>query len=75
MFQMPAGRLCDFTVRCKDCGENVPAPVETLPDSWIVEVCPLCGGKRRYLPNEIFQGRLSRKLTPQMLRHMVHRWD
>ena len=34
----------------------------TLPDSWIVAVCPLCGEKRRYLPAYIFRGRLSHDL-------------
>src|ERR1700761_1608858 len=32
----------NFVVRCKVCGENIPAPVETLPSSWIVTHCPLC---------------------------------
>jgi len=35
-----------------------------MPDSWFVAVCPLCGEKRRYLPHELFQGRLSHKLNP-----------
>ncbi len=58
----PAG-ICDFTVRCKGCGENIPAPVRTLPDSWIVAECALCGERRRYLPSEIFRGRLSQRLS------------
>jgi hypothetical protein len=33
-----------------------------LPDSWIVANCSLCGEKRRYLPVDIFQGRLSHDL-------------
>lgn len=71
MFLLPAGRICDFVVRCKDCGEAVPAPVQTLPDSWIVAICPLCGGKRRYLPNEIFRGRLSHLLTQAAVKPRV----
>src|ERR1035441_4415549 len=43
------------------CGETIPAPVETMPDSWIVADCPLCGTRRRYLPTEIFRGALSHK--------------
>ena len=34
-----------------------------MPDSWVAEHCPLCGAYRRYLPNEIFNGRLSHKLS------------
>ena len=36
MWHLPESRICDFTVRCKGCGENIPAPVMTMPDSWIV---------------------------------------
>jgi len=68
VFNLPAPRLCHFTIRCKACGENVPAPVLTLPDSWIVAECPLCGTKRRYLPPEIFRGNLSWKSRPQHVR-------
>ncbi len=35
--------------------ENIPAPVRTQPDSWIVVRCPLCGEIRQYLPSEIFR--------------------
>lgn len=59
MFQMPESRICDFTVVCKGCGECVPAPVETMPAYWIEAQCPLCGEKRRYLPADIFRGRIS----------------
>ena len=30
-----SARWRDFVVRCKGCGEDIPAPVETLPASWI----------------------------------------
>jgi hypothetical protein len=63
MFGPEPARVCDFTVRCKGCGQNIPAPVRTLPDTWIVAQCPLCGERRRYLPSEIFRGRLSQRLT------------
>jgi hypothetical protein len=59
MFQGPPARLHPFVVKCKGCRESVPAPVETLPASRIAMKCPLCGEHRRYLPTEIFQGRLS----------------
>lgn len=62
MFNLPSARRCEFVVRCKECGESIPAPVETLPDTWIVAACPLCGGKRRYLPSEISRGNLSHRL-------------
>ena len=61
MFQGPQSWR-DFVIRCKGCGENVPAMVETLPASWIAVKCPLCGEHRRYLPTEVFQGRVSYKL-------------
>jgi hypothetical protein len=59
MWQPPETRICDFTLRCKGCGQNIPAPVETMPDTWIIADCPLCGDRRYYLPPEIFRGRLS----------------
>ena len=61
MFQGPPGQSA-FVIRCKGCGENIRAMVETLPASWIAVKCPLCGEHRRYLPTEVFQGRLSWKL-------------
>jgi len=62
MFNLPASHVCDFTVCCKGCGENIPAPVGTMPDTWIVAACQLCGRKRRYLPSETFRGKLSWRL-------------
>jgi rRNA maturation protein Nop10 len=62
MWNLPAARVCDYTLRCKGCGENIAAPVETMPDTWIVADCPLCGERRRYLPPDIFRGRLSYRL-------------
>src|SRR5580693_5401270 len=66
-FMIPDAFVCDFAVRCKGCGESIPAPVQTLPSSWIVAGCPLCHEERRYLPDEIFRGRLSHKLPPRLL--------
>jgi hypothetical protein len=62
VFNLPQSRLCDYTVRCKGCSENIPAPVQTMPDTWIIAECPLCRSKRRYLPTEIFRGTLSHLL-------------
>jgi len=68
VFNLPQSRVCDYTVRCKGCGENIPAPVLTMPDSWIVAECPLCREKRRYLPPEIFRGTLSYQLRSRRVR-------
>lgn len=68
MFNLPDARVCDFTVRCKGCGENIPAPVETVPSSWIAAVCPLCQEHRYYLPTEIFRGKLSYRLQRKPVR-------
>jgi hypothetical protein len=57
MFQGPRMHLHRFVITCKGCRQNIPAPVQTMPDTWIIAECSLCGEKRRYLPAEIFQGR------------------
>jgi hypothetical protein len=67
MFQGPAiGR--GLVIRCKRCGQNIPAPVETLPAQPIAAKCPLCEEHRRYLPSEVFQGRLSHLLIKKPVR-------
>jgi len=43
VWNLPETRLCDYTLRCKGCGENIPAPVLTMPGTWIVAECTLCG--------------------------------
>ena len=58
MFHGPTPGIHPFVVNCKRCQQNIAAPAQTLPGSWIVAECPLCGEKRRYLPADIFQGRL-----------------
>jgi hypothetical protein len=58
-FHGPPVRLHDFVITCKRCKKNIAAPIQTMPDTWIIAQCPLCGEKRRYLPAEIFKGRLS----------------
>jgi hypothetical protein len=71
----PPARFCDFVVTCKVCGECVPALVETMPSSWIIAQCPLCGEKSQYLPPEIYRGKLSMKLTRKPVRSAgVHSW-
>jgi hypothetical protein len=71
VFNLPKTRHCDFTIRCKKCGENIPAPVGTMSDSWIATQCPLWGERRSYLPSEIFQGHLSYKLSSKPVRSAV----
>jgi len=59
VFHGPPQQIYDFVITYKRCRENIAAPVQTMPDSWIIHTCPLCGERRRYLPAEIFKGRLS----------------
>jgi hypothetical protein len=42
--------------------------IETLPASWIAVNCPLCSEHRRYLPTEVFQGRVSWQLDKRHVR-------
>jgi len=72
VFGLPQTRQCDFTIRCKKCGENIAAPVGTMPDTWIAAQCSLCGAKRSFLPSEIFRGKLSYKIGPEPVRSVVH---
>jgi hypothetical protein len=72
MFQGPSSQRA-FVVRCKQCGENVPAMVETLPASWIAVKCPLCSEHRRYLTTEVFQGRVSYALLKKPARSVEQR--
>jgi hypothetical protein len=55
-------------VHCKGCGENIPAPVETMPSQPVVARCPLCHEHRRYLPSEVFLGRLSHLMIRKPVR-------
>ena len=67
MFQGPSSQRA-IVIRCKGCGENVPAGIETLPASWIAVKCPLCSEHRRYLPTGVFQGRVSYALSRKLVR-------
>ena len=75
VFLLPSSRVHYFTICCKGCGANISAPVETMPASWIVAQCPLCGDKRRYLPSDIFRGRLSKQITSVPARRAGRSWD
>jgi hypothetical protein len=68
VWNLPQARHCDYTVKCKGCSENIPAPVGTMPDTWIVATCPLCGVRRYYLPTDIFKGTLSHRLKADHVR-------
>jgi hypothetical protein len=74
MFHGPTSGIHPFVILCKGCQQNILAPVQTLPDSWIVADCPLCGEKRRYLPADIFRGRLSHDLLAKSRRIEDRRW-
>jgi hypothetical protein len=67
MFQGPES-LKRVVILCKGCGENIPAPVETMPSQPIAARCPLCHEHRRYLPSEVFLGRLSHLLIRKPVR-------
>jgi len=77
VWNLPESRLCHFTMRCKGCGENIPAPVRTMPDTWIAADCPLCGERRAFLPPDIFRGRLSFRLNRKPVKSEtgVRRWE
>lgn len=70
MFHLPEERTWDYVIRCKQCGSNIPAPVETMPDQYFVATCPLCGARRNYLPSELFRGRLSYELIRRRTRSL-----
>jgi hypothetical protein len=57
-----------IVVQCKGCRENIPAPVESVPAQPIAAECPLCGAHRRYLPSEVFLGRLSHLMIRKPVR-------
>jgi hypothetical protein len=61
MFQGPSGRKT-FVVACKKC-RDVPTGVSEFPFQSIIIECPLCGEKRRYLPSEVFLGRVDQLVS------------
>ena len=46
-----------------------------LTPAWIVGECPLCGTRRRYLPNDIFRGKLSHKVIGKSSRLGAQLWE
>ena len=64
MFQGPSARKT-FVVACKKCRRDVPTGAAEFPFQSIVVECPLCGEKRRYLPSEIFLGRVDQLVNHQ----------
>jgi hypothetical protein len=67
MFQGPPNSA-RVVICCKGCRENIPAPVESMPSQPIAARCPLCGEYRRYLPVEVFLGRLSHRMMRKPVR-------
>jgi len=65
MFQGPSARKT-FVVACKKCRRDVPTGAAEFPFQSVVVECPLCGEKRRYLPSEIFLGRVDQLVSRQM---------
>ena len=64
MFQGPSARKT-FVVARKKCRRDVPTGAGKFPFQSIVVECPLCGEKRRYLPSEIFLGRVDQLVNHQ----------
>jgi hypothetical protein len=64
MFQGPSARKT-FVVACKKCSRDIQTGVAEFPFRSIVVECPLCGEKRRYLPSEIFFGRVDQLVNHQ----------
>jgi len=64
MFQGPANRKM-FVVTCKRCRRDIPAGVSEFPFQSITVVCCLCGEPRRYLPSELFLGKVDHLVLHQ----------
>ena len=64
MFQGSSARKT-FVVACKKCRRDVPAVEAEFPLQSIIVKCPLCGEKRRYLPFEVFLGRVDQLVNRQ----------
>ena len=72
VFNPPDSRRRDFIANCKGFGENIPAPVQAMPDTWIIAHRPLYSERRAYLPTEIFRGRLSHRLSIHVVKKLQH---
>jgi len=64
MFQGQPGRKT-FVIAFKKCRREVPTGVGEFPFQSIVVECPLCGDRRRYLPSEVFLGRVDQLVSRQ----------
>ena len=64
MFQGPANRNI-FVVTCKRCRRDIPAGVNEFPFQSVTVVCCLCGELRRYLPSELFLGKVDHLVLHQ----------
>ena len=64
MFPGPSARKT-FVVACKKCRRDVPIGMAEFPFQSIIVACPLCGEKRRYLPSEVFLGRVDQLVNGQ----------
>jgi len=64
MFPAPSTRKT-FVVVCKKCRRDIPTGVVEFPFQSIIVECALCGEKRRYLPSEIFLGRVDQLVIRQ----------
>lgn len=64
MFQGPSTRKT-FVVVCKKCRRNVLTGMAEFPFQSIIVECVLCGERRRYLPSEIFLGRVDQLVARQ----------
>ena len=64
MFQGPTNRKM-FVVTCKRCRRDIPSGVSEFPFQSITVVCCLCGEMRRYLPSELFLGKVDHLVLHQ----------
>jgi hypothetical protein len=64
MFQGPSTRKT-FVVQCKRCRRDVPIGMNEFPFQPIEVECPLCGEHRRYLPSEVFLGKIDQLVLHQ----------
>ncbi|MDR3412272.1 MAG: hypothetical protein P4L87_15220 [Formivibrio sp.] len=67
MFEGPTNRKM-FVVTCKRCRRDVPTSVSEFPFQSITVTCCLCGEVRRYLPSELFLGRVDQLVLHQSRR-------
>lgn len=54
-----------LVVVCKRCQRQVPSGQQEFPFHSITVACPLCRESRRYLPTEVFLGRVDQLVIKQ----------